>query len=230
MSRDRPAWPAALALAALAAAPATATPPPLQASVRLALEREAAEGTRVSIEFPEAAAPAALAQCREAQPFLPAGARAWGRTVVGVRCVDGPPGTAFVPVVVRVHAQALVAARALAPGTVIAPGDVARAEVELTAAPGTVLGDEREAVGRTVARAVPAGAAIRDESLRVAYAVGAGDHVRVVYAGAGFSVTADARALAAAREGQGVRVQTESGRVLTGVARAGRVVEIRAAP
>ncbi len=222
---------AALALLAGPAAAADAPAPgSLEDAVRLTLEREAAAGTRIAIEFPPppAAAVAALAGCRRVEPFLPAGARLWGRTAIGVRCAEGGHASAFLPVVIKVHAQAVAAARTLPPGTVIGPEDVALAEVELTNGPGSALADPQQAIGHTVARAIPAGAAVRRESLRVLHAVSAGDSVRVVYAGPGFSVSADGKALAAAQEGQAVRVQTESGRVLTGVARPGRVVEIQA--
>ena len=208
--------------------PARAAPTAIETSVRLTLEREASAGTRVTIEFPESPLPPALAGCRQAEPFIPAGARLWGRTAIGVRCVDGAAASAFLPVVIRVHGRALAAARNLSPGEVIAEEDLVEAEIELTAGPGSVLTEPRQAVGRTLARATPAGSALRPQNLRVQHAVASGDLVRILYAGTGFSVSADGKALASAQEGQSVRVQTESGRILTGVAKAGRVVEIRA--
>jgi flagella basal body P-ring formation protein FlgA len=222
---------AALLLAAAAwgaAWPARASREALESTVRLAVERESGEGVRIAIEFPEAPTPHALSACRQAEPFVPTNARLWGRTVVGVRCVDGPPVAAYLPVVIRVYAQAVTATRNLAAGIVLAPEDLVLAEVELTAGPGSVLTDTRHAVGSTLVRATPMGTALRRDSLRAAHAIVAGDIVRLLYSGPGFSVSADARALAAAQEGQSVRVQTESGRVLSGVAKSGRVVEIRA--
>jgi flagella basal body P-ring formation protein FlgA len=50
--------------------------------------------------------------------------------------------------------------------------------------------------------------------------------VRVIGNGRGFSISAEAIALASAQEGQAVRVRTDSGRVLSGTARAGRQVEV----
>jgi flagella basal body P-ring formation protein FlgA len=232
MTRERLNWLAAAALAwvfwAQLGHPAFAATAPIETSIRDTVEREALAGTRVAVEFPEAPRPPALAGCRQAEPFVPTGTRLWGRTAIGVRCIDGGTASAFLPVVIRVHARALTAARNLSPGTVLAPEDLAQAEVELTAGPGSVLADPRLAVGRTVARAIAVGSPLRPENLRVQQAVSPGDLVRVVYAGPGFTVTADAKALAAAQEGQSVRVQTDSGRVLTGTAKAGRVVEIKA--
>jgi flagella basal body P-ring formation protein FlgA len=56
--------------------------------------------------------------------------------------------------------------------------------------------------------------------------VQAGDPVRLRIAGAGFAVSAAGQALGTAAEGQPVRVRSELGKILTGVARAGRVVEV----
>lgn len=215
-------------LAALPGPGALAAPGAIETSIRLTLEREAAAGTRLSIEFPEVALPAALAACRHAEPFIPAGARLWGRTAIGVRCIDGAVASAYLPVVIRVHAKAIVATRSLSPGVVLAEDDLGESEVELTAGPGSVLTDPRLLIGRTLSRSVAAGAPFRPEGLRTQHAVASGDLVRILYAGTGFSVSADGKALASAQEGQSVRVQTESGRILTGVAKAGRVVEIRA--
>jgi flagella basal body P-ring formation protein FlgA len=57
-------------------------------------------------------------------------------------------------------------------------------------------------------------------------AVGQGDPVKLVGRGHGFSITTDAVALAAATEGQPVRVRLESGKILTGTAHDGRIVEV----
>jgi flagella basal body P-ring formation protein FlgA len=57
--------------------------------------------------------------------------------------------------------------------------------------------------------------------------VGQGEPVRVVGHGNGFSISADGVALASATAGQSVRVRTESGRIVTGTARAGRLVEVQ---
>lgn len=229
--RERCRWTVATLAGWMLAAPAHAAPAGLEEAIRASLAREVAAGTRlerVQFEFPDVPLPPALAGCLRAEPYLPAGTRLWGRTVIGVRCVEGSAGTARLPVVIRVHARALVATRPVPAGSVLTPADLGEAEVELTAGPGTVLTDPRQAIGRTLARPLATGAAVSPAHLRRALAVAPGDLVRVLYAGAGFTVSADGRALASAQEGQSVRVQTETGRVLTGVARPGRIVEIRA--
>ena len=50
--------------------------------------------------------------------------------------------------------------------------------------------------------------------------------MKVLLTGRGFSVATEGRAVTGAAEGQTVRVQTASGKTLSGVARAGRVVQV----
>jgi flagella basal body P-ring formation protein FlgA len=132
----------------------------------------------------------------------------------------------FVPVTVRVFGPALVAARPLAAGHAIAAADLATAEVDWTREPQGVLTDVGQLDGRVAARPIAAGQPIPLAALRVPQALVAGDQVRVIGRGTGFSVTAQAVAMAAAQDGQPVRVRLESGRILTGTARAGRIVDL----
>jgi len=45
----------------------------------------------------------ALPPCDALEPFLPGGARLWGRVSVGVKCNAGQPWTRYVPAYVAVH-------------------------------------------------------------------------------------------------------------------------------
>jgi flagellar basal body P-ring formation protein FlgA len=167
-----------------------------------------------------------LAPCARTEAFAPNGVRYWGRASVGLRCVDGANWSVLVPVQVRIHGPALVAARSLAANTAFGADDIRMADVEWTREAQGVAIDAAQLDNRVLARPVAAGLPIPLAALRTPQAVGQGDMVKVVGSGAGFSVTTSAVALAAAADGQAVRVRTESGRVLTGTARAGRVVEV----
>ena len=46
-----------------------------------------------------------LAACTAPQAFLPNGARAWGKTSVGVRCVAPSPWTVYIPAMVQVQGE-----------------------------------------------------------------------------------------------------------------------------
>jgi flagellar basal body P-ring formation protein FlgA len=163
--------------------------------------------------------------CESLAPFLPSGSRMWGRTTVGVRCAGTGSASVFVPVRIRVFGQALVAARPLSPGQVLAAEDLRLEESEITQS--GILTDPEQAVGRRIAVGVNAGYPVRAELLRSQQVIAQGDTVKVQVTGAGFTIIAEGTAAAHATDGQSVQVRMESGRTVSGTARAGRLVEVR---
>ena len=168
-----------------------------------------------------------LAPCARVEPFLPANSRLWGKTQIGLRCAEGASWSVYLPVDIRVFAPALIATRAIGFGNAVGQDDTRLEEVEVSREPGSPLADMASLEGRTAARVIAAGQILRAEHFRTPPAIGAGDTVRLILNGAGFSISASGRALSTAAEGQSVRVQTDSGRVVQGVARSGRQVEMR---
>lgn len=167
-----------------------------------------------------------LAACAAPEPFLPNGARAWGKTSVGVRCTAPSPWTVYIPAMVQVQGEYLAATVPLAQGQTIGPNDVARVRGDLTALPPGVVTDASQAVGYTVARTVAVGAPLRQDALRSQQAVAQGQMVRLVSSGPGFKVTSDGRALANGSDGQTIQVRAPNGQVVSGVARMGGLVEV----
>ena len=167
-----------------------------------------------------------LAPCARSEAFVPAGMRLWGRASVGLRCLEGAQWSVLVPVTVRVYGPALVSTRPLAPHTALGAADTQMAEVEWTREPQGVATDAAQLHNRVLQRAVGLGQPIPLAALRAPTVISQGDPVRVIGNGRGFSISAEAIALASAQEGQAVRVRTDSGRVLSGTARAGRQVEV----
>ena len=167
-----------------------------------------------------------LPPCQAFEPFLPVGARLWGRSTVGVRCAAGAGWSLFVNVQVKVEGEYLVAAHPLAQGQVLAAQDVARQRGDLAELPAGVLTDAEQAVGRTVTLGLSAGRPLRSDMLRQVQAVLQGQSVRVVSGGKNFQVSTEGKALNAAVAGQVVQVRLSSGQVLSGIARPGGVVEI----
>lgn len=213
---------AALVLSAAAAHAFDAAP------LRLYLENEMSGASgRVDVSIGEIDSRLRLAPCARIEPFLPAGTRLWGRGMLGVRCMEGASWTTYVPVHVRVYGPGVVAARGLSAGDALTPEDVRIEEIELTREPPGVLNDPAQVEHKVLLRSLVAGQAIRGSQLRAEPVVATGEQVKLTYSGNGFMVSAEGRALAPAVDGQSVRVQTGSGKVLTGVARPGRVVEIR---
>ena len=168
-----------------------------------------------------------LAPCQRVEPYLPPGAVLWGKTRVGLRCAQG--GTAwnvFVPITVSVFGKAWVAVAPLSAGTVVAAADLVQAEVNLAEDAGMAITDQRNALGRTLARAVNTAQALRQADLKTRQWFAAGDEVQVSARGNGFSVAGAGQALTHGLEGQPARVRVESGRVLVGMPVGERLVEL----
>lgn len=182
---------------------------------------------RVSVEIGKLDPRLRLAPCRRIEPQLPSQGSLWGRTRIGLRCVEGErPWQVWLPVVVKVHAPAIVPVRALAAGTVLAAEHLQVAEVDWAAEAQAPMLKPEELIGRTLGRALQPGQAVRQADLRTRQWFAAGDTVLVRARGDGFVVAGEAQALGHGLEGQPVRVRTESGRVLTALPVAERQVEV----
>jgi flagella basal body P-ring formation protein FlgA len=203
----------------------------LQESVRMHVLREAAAaagGTQSRIEVVVGSVDPRLqlAPCQRTEVFQPAASRFWGRSSAGVRCIAGASWSITLPVTVRIYGPALVATRPLAAGSAVQPDDVRSAEVEWTREAQGVAATQEQLAERVLARPVASGQPIPLAALRAPQAVGQGEPVRLVGQGRGFAISAEGIALSSAAAGQNVRVRTESGRIVTGVARASRTVEV----
>jgi flagella basal body P-ring formation protein FlgA len=193
---------------------------------REAAARAPAQPSRVDVDVGRIASRASAPPCSQLEAFLPHGARLWGRTRVGVRCAEGGAWSIQVPVTVRIYGPALVAARPLAALQPVAIEDLREAEVEWTREPQGVAIDASHLDSRVLTRALAVGQPVPMAALRAPQVIVGGDPVKLIGQGRGFSISAAAVALSAALDGQTVRVRTDSGKILTGTARAGRIVEI----
>ena len=159
-----------------------------------------------------------LAPCAQVEPYLPTGTRLWGRSRLGLRCVDGPTRwNVFLPITVKAFGPAWVLAGNVAAGAVLAEQDAIEAEVDWAAEPAAILGTPQSWVGQTAARPLAAGQALRQNMVRPPQAFRAGAPVRVVVQGPGYSVTSSGQALSAGAVGQNVRVRMANGRVVGGI-------------
>lgn len=219
----------ALALFAVAAPVAAEAPAgDLARDARVFLERQPLPGGGdIEVAVGEPDPRLVLAPCARREPFIPPGAKLWGRATLGIRCVEGANWTVYVPIEVRVFAPVLVAARPVARGQPLGPDDVRVERVDLTRVAGQAIGADVTVDGSIAVRPLAAGETLRRDLVKAPPVLAAGDPVRIVVGGAGFAVSTDGKALAAAASGQAVRVTTASGRVLTGLAQPGHVVVVR---
>lgn len=213
--------------AAASAAPQAADPEPWTLDVQqLAGRAQVPSGGRIEVAVGALDPRLKLAPCARITPYLPAGTRLWGRTRVGLRCDEGARWNVFVPVTVKVFAPAWSTAHALPPGTVLEASHLQRQEVDLAADASPVVRDPAAAIGRTLARELRPGQALRESDLKARQWFAAGDLVRVIGVGSGFSISADGQALGAGIEGQNTKVRIGGGRIVSGRATADRRVEV----
>jgi flagellar basal body P-ring formation protein FlgA len=161
-----------------------------------------------------------LAPCTQIQPYVPTGSVLWGRTRIGLRCVQGEkPWNVFLPITVKVMAPAWVAASTLPLGHVLSEADLTQAEVDL-------ITDSTLAAGRSLTRAMAPGQSLRQFHLKPRQWFAAGDVVKVVAIGPGYRVASQGEAQTPGLEGQAARIKMDSGRTLTGLPVADRLVEL----
>ena len=167
-----------------------------------------------------------LSPCSAFEPFLPSGAKLWGKSTVGVRCLGPSTWTVYIQVKVDVSGSYLISARPLAAGQVLGASDLVVRSGDLSTLPATLITDPAQAIGRTVKNGFGAGQPLRSDQLITPWAVQQGQSVKTVAKGPGFSVSSSGKALGNAAAGQSVQVRTESGQTVSGIARPGGIVEV----
>lgn len=166
------------------------------------------------------------AACTDIQFGLPAGYRLIGRTTVRAQCLNGANWVASIPVQISIKITYYTAARALSGNREIREGDITAQEGDLAQLPGSVILDPAQALGRILNTSLPAGAPLRQEMLRAPIVITQHQKVKVLYRDGGIEVANEGTALAAAAEGQPIRVKVGNGQTITGIARMGGIVEI----
>lgn len=195
---------------------------------RWTLDRAGAPaGARVEVELGQLDPRLKLAPCGRIEPYLPAGSRPWGRSRIGLRCLEGPTRwNVSLPITVRVFAPAPVLRESLPAGAEPTPELFGEAEIDWAERPAPPLTEIAALAGRTLLRPLAAGQPLRDADLARKVWFGAGEVVKVTAVGSGFQISTEGQALSRGLDGQVVRVRTEGGRVVTGTAVGARRVEI----
>ncbi len=182
---------------------------------------------RIEVEVGQLNPRLRLAACNRIEPYLPVGLPMWGRTRVGLKCLDGPVRwNVSLPLVVKVYARALVAAEALPTGAVLTQKMLTTAEIDIAADSSGVFTEADAPLGRILAKPLAAGEALRVGVLQKREWFAAGTNVTVEAAGLGFTIAAEGQALSAGVEGRDVRIRMENGRTVTGRPVGERRVEV----
>jgi len=168
-----------------------------------------------------------LAPCGMVEPYLPPGVRLWGKTRIGLRCIDGlARWNVFLPVHVQAFGQTWVVRSDIAAGSQLALDDAVLAEVDWAQENASVLADPELWVGHTATRGLRTGQPLRHGMVKPSQVFQAGSMVRIVAQGPGFTVTSDGQALSAGVVGEMARVRIDNGRILSGVVLDMRTVKV----
>jgi flagella basal body P-ring formation protein FlgA len=168
-----------------------------------------------------------LASCAKVELYLPVGTRLWGKTRLGMRCLEGSgKWNVFLPVTVKAIGKAWVLRREVAPGSLLSESDLMQAEVDWADDLSPVLAEQSQWQGQVALRALGTGQTLRQNMVRPAQVFQAGAQVRVLAQGKGYQISADGQALAAGVVGQQTRVRMENGRVMSATVLDARTVKL----
>ncbi|GAB1386168.1 flagellar basal body P-ring formation chaperone FlgA [Melaminivora sp.] len=159
-----------------------------------------------------------LAPCERVEPYLPVGTRLWGRTRLGLRCVQGAARwNVFLPITVKAFGPAWVLAGNVSAGATLSEADAIESEVDWAAEPSAIIAHREAWIGQTAARTLSPGQALRQGMVRAPEMFKAGSPVRVVVQGPGYAVTSSGQAVTAGAAGQNVRIRMSNGRLISGI-------------
>lgn len=168
-----------------------------------------------------------LAACNRVEPHLPYGTRLWGRSRVGLRCVEGETHwNVFLPVTIKVWGPAWVLKRSVRAGDLLTQEDAELAEIDWAEQRATVLAAPDLWVGQEAAYTLLVGQALRENMVRPSQAFAVGSQVRVTSSGQGFEVVVTGQALTTGLLGQSARIRLPGGKVVTGLVRDAQTVDL----
>jgi flagella basal body P-ring formation protein FlgA len=185
----------------------------------------AAPETRIRVQAldPQLRLPA----CPAPKFFLPTPAPTLsGSMRVGIRCLAPKAWTVYANASVSEARSYYVALLPLQAGHELRQEDLELRRAAPEDLPAGAVSDPQQLLGRTLRQALDAGAVLRVPLLRSNPVVLAGQTVKLVASGPGFSISAEGRALGSALSGQRVQVRNGSGQIIWGVALSQGVVSV----
>jgi len=168
-----------------------------------------------------------LAPCAQVEPYLPPNVRLWGKTRVGLRCVQGAVRwNVFLPITIKAMGPAWVIKGQVAPGAKLVASDAMAMEVDWAELNSAIVANQSDWVGKAATRLLSTGQAVRQDMVKSAQVFQTGAQVRVVAVGVGFEIATRAQALSAGVVGQSAMVRMDNGQVVTGTVSDERTVRI----
>lgn len=176
----------------------------------------------IRIETPRSGA---VPTCENAEPFLPTGARSWGRVSVGLRCMSGRPWTRYVPAYISVISSYYVSTRQIDAGQALTSTDFTAREGDLTTLPASIIVDPAQLKGVMALNRIASGAPIRRESVRGVSILQQGQNVKIITRGQGFVISTEGKTMTDAAIGALVQVKIQGGQLTSGIVGPDGVVE-----
>ena len=168
-----------------------------------------------------------LAPCTRMTPYVPVGARLWGKTRIGLRCLEGvTKWNVFLPITIHAFGPAWVLKGNISAGAILGEDDCIQAEVDWAESPSPVVSHAKQWIGAVASSQLVAGQVLRQASIRPAQVFMAGALVRVLAQGPGFTISTEGQALSSGVVGQQAQVKMENGRILAGVVLDSRTVKL----
>lgn len=190
-------------------------------------QKSASQPLRMDISLGALDSRLRLASCSKVEMYQPAGTRLWGKTRLGMRCLEGATKwNVFLPVTVKAEGKAWVLNHDVVSGAALTQADLMQADVDWAEDASPVLVDQSQWLGQVAMRTLASGQVLRQNMVRPAQVFQAGAQVRVLAQGEGFQISTDGQALSAGVVGQPTRVKMESGRIMPATVLDARTVRL----
>lgn len=167
-----------------------------------------------------------LPECSNLSPFLLPGSKPWGKITLGIRCTNPKAWSIYVAAQVQIMADYYVSTTTLAQGQIIGAADISKVRGDVSTFPAGTITNPAQAIGKSTNTSISSGTILRTEVLKSLAVIQQGQSVKVISGGPGFQVTTEAQAISNAIEGQVARAKTSSGQFVSGIAKAGGIIEI----
>ncbi len=180
--------------------------------------------TKINVNLPDPQL--SLTTCNALEFFLPAGSHPRGNIRLGARCTAPQSWSLYLGASVLQPAVHYITLRAMEKGQTVNPIDVIATPIYEQHPPTGLVSDPQELAGRTLIRPLRAGVSLRSNDLHTEPTLTRGQSVKIMATGKGFDITYQGTSLANAAVGEVVQVRTPSNHIVSGIARAGGIVEV----
>ena len=184
------------------------------------------EGAHVQISVNKSDTRINSTECPAALFANTQGNKVWGRTFLKVQCVGASKAPFFVTVDVKVWAPVLVMKQTVQAGQSISSNDVELRTMDLAQLQSGWITDQSHLNNKTAVRQLWPGTLLKYDQLKGQPLIRSGDTVKVTVKGAGFDIAGSAVAMETAEKGEVIKIKTNEGKVIHGVAIDALVVEV----